>query len=113
MFTIGEGDNHDPKSPGNSGVTTESIFSGPTPSNFWIVTSFVIPNDLKNKDWWVVAFIDEHGNVVEGFKEFFDIFLLYVWILINSKPSLLHGSMGDFVKIFLFAGGSPANFSKY
>ena len=71
MFTIGEGENHDPKSPGNSGVTTESIFSGPTPSNFWIVTSFVIPNDLKNKDWWVVAFIDEHGNVVEGFKEIF------------------------------------------
>ena len=64
MFTIGEGENHDPKSPGNSGVTTESIFSGPTPSNFWIVTSFVIPNDLKSKDWWVVAFIDEHGNVV-------------------------------------------------
>ena len=77
MFTIGEGENHDPKSPGNSGVTTESIFSGPTPSNFWIVTSFVIPNDLKNKDWWVVAFIDEHGNVVEGFKEIFDISLYY------------------------------------
>ena len=75
MFTIDESDDHDPKNPGSSGVTTESIFSGPTPSNFWIVTSFVIPNDLKNKDWWVVAFIDDQGNVVEGFKEFFDIHL--------------------------------------
>jgi len=76
MFTITDpipepGQQIDPDNPTASKAPTldaSKVFSGDIPANFWIVTSFVIPKEYQNKDWWVVLFRNKNGDVAEGFK---------------------------------------------
>ena len=73
MFTITDpipppGAVIDPDAPPAAALDAVKVFNGDAPSNFWIVTSFVIPKEHQNKDWWVVLFRNKNGEIEEGFK---------------------------------------------